>query len=158
MLEPTLTPPIGFVARALEIGRARFLQEHSPSLLVIQTPVHVERDQLSTAAHAIAPLDAEVAVIDVCKRPGANAFPSMVTIGRAPTNDLCLAAPCISRFHAYVTRGARVACLVDAGSTTGTFYMGQRLLPNTRVPLHSGGLVGIYLSSEDFYDLRVAVV
>ena len=97
----------------------------------------------------------------VSKRANANGYAEMITIGRGRNNDIWLPSLGVSKFHAYVTRGQTVACLVDAGSTTGTFYEGQRLRPHTRVPLRSGARVqigdleGFYLSREDFYDQRI---
>jgi FHA domain len=54
-------------------------------------------------------------------------FVSMITLGRAANNDLCLDDSSISRFHAFFRRdGARLE-VGDAGSRNGTWLAGRRL-------------------------------
>lgn len=70
----------------------------------------------------------ETSVARIKKRPGANAFDMMVTIGRARNNDIELRAQDVSKFHAYVMFGADgEASITDAGSTYGTFVKGRQL-------------------------------
>lgn len=162
MTAATLPKPlVSVIAAAQTTGRAFFLKHQPEHLLVLQMPEGAERDQVSTAMDVMTSAGAELAVAPISKRPGANGFPGMVTIGRTPNNDVWLPSPGVSKFHAYVTLQSGMPCLVDANSVTGTFYGDQRLLPNMRVPLHSGarvqfgGIVGTFLSAADFYDLRV---
>jgi hypothetical protein len=54
-------------------------------------------------------------------------FVSMITLGRAANNDICLDDSSISRFHAFFRRdGARLE-VGDAGSRNGTWLAGRRL-------------------------------
>ena len=69
----------------------------------------------------------ETSVARIKKRPGANAFDMMVTIGRARNNDIELRAQDVSKFHAYVMFAGGEASITDAGSTYGTFVEGRQL-------------------------------
>ncbi|MCW8139026.1 MAG: FHA domain-containing protein [Planctomycetota bacterium] len=86
----------------------------------------------------------------VRKRAGANPFAHMVTLGRAPNNDLLLEHPNVSKFHAYLRReGAAGFALVDANSLNGTWVNGERLAPERPVSLKDGDEVrlgeGVFL-------------
>lgn len=103
-------------------------------------------------------------VARVKKRPGANPFKHMVTIGRADTNDIQVRAGEVSKFHAYLTVEAGGVTLVDAGSTNGTSVDGEplapkaprRLAPGDEVSL--GGVLVTYHDPTSLYEfLRVAV-
>jgi hypothetical protein len=52
----------------------------------------------------------------------------LMTIGRAPSNDLVLAASYASRRHAWVWRQGDEVILEDLGSTYGTLVNGERVL------------------------------
>ncbi|MCL6647804.1 MAG: FHA domain-containing protein [Chloroflexi bacterium] len=60
---------------------------------------------------------------------------SSLTIGRDETNDLTLAHPQVSRFHARIERHGERYLLVDLGSTNGTFLNGRRI---KSAPLQEG--------------------
>lgn len=60
---------------------------------------------------------------------------SPVRIGRNPLNDLSIARPFVSQWHAVVSFDDRGAQLVDLGSTNGTTCNGQRLEKNAPVGL-----------------------
>lgn len=64
------------------------------------------------------------------KREDANPFGSMITIGRAPNNDIVLPAPSISKFHAFLREEAGSLFLVDANSSNGTYLNGVQLEPH----------------------------
>lgn len=85
----------------------------------------------------------------VRKRAGANPFEHMVTLGRAPNNDLCLEHPNVSKFHAYLRREGAGWALVDARSLNGTWVNGERLAPERPVALKDGDEVrlgeGVFL-------------
>jgi hypothetical protein len=56
-------------------------------------------------------------------------FPSMITVGRTPNNDITLPSSQISKFHAYFrVIGDRLE-MADAGSRNGTWVGVQRLQP-----------------------------
>tara|TARA_R110002072_G_scaffold185213_2_gene341992 strand:+ start:919 stop:1410 length:492 start_codon:yes stop_codon:yes gene_type:complete len=145
-----------------DLDRAVFLVRSAPFLLLIQTPGGVEADQVATASEVNLRGGLGLVVAPLAKRPGANNFPDMITVGRTPNNDVWLANPGVSKFHAYFVSRAHTISLVDANSSRGTFYGEHRLAPNSRIPLHSGATVafgplrGTLLTAEDFYDLRVS--
>lgn len=71
--------------------------------------------------------------------------PSVVTIGRAPDNDVVLDSPGVSRYHARIGYTTGEPLLADAGSLNGTFVNGEpvrearRLVPTDLVFL--GGVL-----------------
>lgn len=80
--------------------------------------------QFLTMRHALQapprPTQQPIAVLPVRKREGCNAFTLMVTLGRAPNNDLVLVDRRVSKFHAYLRRVGDAWTLSDANSTNGT--------------------------------------
>ena len=87
------------------------------------------------------------------KRSGANAFTSMVTVGRAGNNDVVIQGEGVSKFHAYFLRVREDWALIDAGSSLGTFVEDRRLEPRKeRAPMSNGtrirlgkAIIGQYL-------------
>lgn len=77
-----------------------------------------------------------VLVHPVAKRAGVQSpFPTMVTLGRAPNNDVVVGAPSVSTFHAYLAKEGERWVLRDADSTHGTFVGDARLTaPTTLAP------------------------
>lgn len=53
-----------------------------------------------------------------------------VSIGRAPNNQLVLTDTQVSGYHAEIRPEGEGYCIVDLGSTNGTFVNGYRLTPN----------------------------
>ena len=51
--------------------------------------------------------------------------PSRLRIGRAPDNDVVLASPGVSRYHAQIDYATGTPCISDVGSLNGTFVNGQ---------------------------------
>ena len=68
------------------------------------------------------------------KRPG-NPFPSFVSVGRFPNNDIVLAIESVSKLHAYFTIEDGVWKLTDCDSTNGTRLNGELIEPNKATPL-----------------------
>lgn len=56
-------------------------------------------------------------------------FPSMITVGRTPNNDITLPSSQISKFHAYFRSIGGALEVADAGSRNGTWVGVQRLQP-----------------------------
>jgi hypothetical protein len=52
---------------------------------------------------------------------------SRVTVGKAPTNDVSLADPTVSRMHAVLERLGAGWCVRDLSSRNGTFVNGERI-------------------------------
>jgi pSer/pThr/pTyr-binding forkhead associated (FHA) protein len=69
-------------------------------------------------------------VLPVRKRPNANAFGMMITIGRATNNDLVIDHQKISKFHAYFRQVGTKWRICDANSRNGTAIGG--------IPVESG--------------------
>lgn len=86
-------------------------------------PLHHTRPQSATSASALTLAlglrpDSPVHVLEKSKR---NPFSGMITVGRAPNNDLILTDSSISKFHAYFRATPKDGLsLYDVGSTNGT--------------------------------------
>lgn len=72
---------------------------------------------------------------------GGNAFTGMITLGRAENNDLVLAHPGVSKFHAYFRKLDEAWTLRDANSLNGTMINGEKLTPEAERPLRSGVVI-----------------
>jgi hypothetical protein len=62
-----------------------------------------------------------------------GSFPSMITVGRTKNNDVVLADPLVSKFHAYFRLLDGAWLLADAGSVNGT-RIGEVELPRRGQP------------------------
>jgi pSer/pThr/pTyr-binding forkhead associated (FHA) protein len=93
------------------------------------------------AARDAGPSPVPVAVLPVRKRADGNAFTLMITIGRAPNNDLVLADRRVSKFHAYVRRLGDAWTISDANSTNGTRVDDVPVPPERSVQLRSGARI-----------------
>jgi hypothetical protein len=68
---------------------------------------------------------------------------SVVTIGRALDNLLVINNPASSSYHAIIRPEGDRYCLIDLGSTNGTFVKEQRLTPNFPFALQKGDRIRI---------------
>ncbi|MEU8262436.1 FHA domain-containing protein [Micromonospora sp. NPDC048999] len=75
-------------------------------------------------------------------------------IGRAPTADIVLADPHVSRRHATVQLTADGVCLTDLGSTNGTWLNDQRLTDS--IQLTDGDVVRLGRTDLRYFDPGVA--
>ena len=76
----------------------------------------------------------EAHVYPLRKRSGAGAFGSVVLVGRAESNDVCLQHPSVSKLHARVeTLDTGGLWLRDAQSRNGTYYDEHALAVDERV-------------------------
>lgn len=83
-------------------------------------------EELVARAAAQKALKGEPLAIPI-RKGGGTAFVFGVTLGHTENNDIVVAAPTVSRFHAWFqARGSRFE-LLDAGSTNGTTVDGVRL-------------------------------
>jgi FHA domain len=103
-------------------------------------------------------LSGPVSVARLEKKAGSKVMRGLITIGRAATNDVCVATGEVSKFHAYLQRDGEVFELTDAGSTNGTFVNGCQLEPKKdHAPLvggdriNLGNLVLIYHTPATFH-------
>jgi hypothetical protein len=90
--------------------------------------------------------DDEGQLLAVEKRAGSNAFGMMITMGRAPNNDLVIPDQRVSKFHAYFRQDGSDWSIVDANSRNGTSVDGAKLAPQAAVPVASGAEI---LLSDD---------
>lgn len=124
-----------------------------PHLLLVHAPAVEASATAEFTTLRLLPADRvrrETFLIPVRKRPGSNAFGMMVTIGRAPNNDIVLPHANVSKLQCYLHRFAGAAwTLCDPGSTNGTLVDGVRLRRERGVPLRSGTPIQL----ADVYDL-----
>lgn len=82
-------------------------------------------------------------IIPVRKRRDSNAFAMMITLGRAPNNDLVIPDQRVSKFHAYFRRLGQQWTINDANSMNGTWVDGQPIPSDRSAPLRSGSSIRI---------------
>ena len=139
-------------------SEARFLREHSRPFLVVVGQIVDEDDDdfefyTSTSTvyneeeiaeiEAGKRLDSNARVIELVKRPGANPFSALITIGRADNCDVVLESRSISKFHAYLASIPQLDDtfeyqLADSGSRNGTKIADERLAPKELFTLRDG--------------------
>lgn len=103
-------------------------------------------------------------VIPLRKRPGANTFSSMITVGRANNNDIVIRNPAVSKFHAYFRETTEGWLLTDADSTNGTHVDDTLVEPRTSVLVGSEGRIAlgdqgtelVLLPPEELFELVLA--
>tara|TARA_B100000965_G_scaffold391803_1_gene400300 strand:- start:151 stop:672 length:522 start_codon:yes stop_codon:yes gene_type:complete len=102
--------------------------------------------------------EAQTFVLPVRKRPDANAFAMMVTLGRAPNNDLVLDHQKVSKFHAYFKQLGEKWVICDANSRNGTVVDGLELQAQIAHPLRSGSKIKlakvidlVFLTPEELF-------
>jgi len=72
------------------------------------------------------------------------ALPKQVTVlGRRHDCDLRIPLPVVSRKHCQLSANAETMKLRDLGSRGGTFVNGQKIEPNTEIPLKPGDYIRI---------------
>lgn len=161
-----LEPLTNALLQARQVSRAQFEAAHPEPAVVVEPFEAPSEGGFHTIRLSAPPAGALGLQLGwLRKRPGANAFDSMVTIGRAKNNDLVVDAPAVSKFHAYVqaeSEGGLV--LMDAGSTYGTTVNDKPLAARTgRVLLKARDVIGLggvvrmtYFTSGELYDLLSA--
>ena len=77
------------------------------------------------------------------KHRGPAPFEAMITVGRAPNNDIVLRDNSVSKLHAYfeVPKEDALYVLLDNNSKNGTFLNGQRLRPQEKYALEDGFVI-----------------
>jgi hypothetical protein len=81
------------------------------------------------------------ATVEPIKKSLRNPFEGMITIGRAPNNDICLYVSSVSKLHAYFRREGGKWVLRDKQSSNGTFVNGQRLKPEDPIAVEDGAQI-----------------
>lgn len=146
-------PILRYAVAAGKMTREEFEEVFPHAVFVIEPFTALGDTGFQTRVVPISGTLEGITVATLAKKPGANAFSSMITIGRAGNNDIELKHASISKFHAYVTAGPNGGqVLVDAGSKYGTFAGETQLAPRTeKRPLESGLAVRFASLSATFY-------
>ncbi len=91
-----------------------------------------------------------------------NPFAGMITVGRTPNNDVCLASSSVSKLHAYFQSEPARWIVRDSMSSFGTFVDGAKVLPDQVVPVSDGSIIGFgpdveatFLSAKALYSYLV---
>jgi hypothetical protein len=140
-----------FLAAHAHRSREVFLADiRDPHLLLRQALVPASAQQHTHRIRpAAAPGEAaDPVLLPLRKRPGANAFPGMVTLGRAPNNDIVLDDTRVSRFQAYFRTDGWHWRVGDPRSTNGTAVGGVPIPPDQTLPLASGSKLTLSGSVE----------
>ncbi len=82
-----------------------------------------------------------------------NPFAGMITVGRAPNNDVCFPVSSVSKLHAYFQQEGDRWFLRDGSSSNGTFLNGQKLKPNMAVPIDDGAHIAFGPDMECLFKL-----
>jgi hypothetical protein len=134
----SLRPAMEYLGYALRLDEDAFLAKFGPTWLLIEPfEASDEETRVNTAAGG-AVIPTEHSLSPVRKRAGANAFPTMITVGRAPNNDLFIPAPEVSTFHAFFSLTPTGVNLTDGSSTYGSWVDGVRLQPRVSVDMTYG--------------------
>ena len=102
---------------------------------------------------------ASLAVLVFPVRHSERSVVHLVTLGRAPNNDIVIPDLSVSRFHGFLKQDQDGAFhLQDANSTNGTEVDGIRIPPDRSVNLRSGARIRLseaidifFLQPEDLY-------
>mgnify|MGYP001490604334 CR=1 FL=1 len=145
MTATTLVSLDDFVARHRGLPAGTFFDEVvDPYLLTADTATTVDDDASSAGITACIPRFAPgprapaTLMLPVRNRPGADPMPGMITLGRAPTCDLVLPHPRLSRFQAFFRRLHGRWHVDDACSTNGTSVDGRPVVHGRSAPLAAG--------------------
>ncbi|MCA8923948.1 MAG: FHA domain-containing protein [Planctomycetes bacterium] len=137
--ETTILPLLHYTGIAAQCSEAEFAQRFpAPALLLAPFRRHEDDTRFETL-----PGDQRAGglplVAPVVKREGINMFRSMITLGRAPNNDIELNAQSVSKFHGYFLDGPDGGLVfADGNSSGGTFVDGARLPSGGRAPVRPG--------------------
>lgn len=145
--------------------RADFLAEVTDPHLYIPslTPVGAPEEPTSFATMRFTPGGARPAprdgamVIPVRKRRDSNAFAMMITLGRAPNNDLVIPDQRVSKFHAYFRKLGQQWTINDANSMNGTWVGGNPIAADRSAPLESGASIRLAETLEMVFLLPEAL-
>ena len=114
---------LGAAGANLRLGPMPTIRSDDPEVIAALRKAAVETPGEPLRPHVFG--DSRL-VLPVRKIQGS--FPSMITVGRTRNNDVVLADPMISKFHAYFRFADGSWSLADAGSVNGT-RIGDTTLP-----------------------------
>jgi hypothetical protein len=104
------------------------------NVLINEESLSFQRPQLAPSGELIMPPEpAPPKALFAChaiEKTNRNIFAGGITIGRTSNNDIVIALPSISKFHAWLKREAGSYILYDAINSQGTFVGNQKVSPN----------------------------
>jgi hypothetical protein len=160
------------VARAQHLTREEFIAERKDPVLLqygeIASPDGKGVGKTASGFQTVIPgvtthskRPRPLQIFSLMKRPGANAFSHMVTVGRAHNNDIVLAEAAISKFHLSFTQRDGAWHVTDS-STHGTLLGQTKLKKGEAVRVESGSILVLsrtvslrFLSPEDLFAFLV---
>jgi pSer/pThr/pTyr-binding forkhead associated (FHA) protein len=121
-----------FFASAGKLDRAEFLARYDTPFLM--TAVSADSATWSaTLVLRIAPKPGAARIaISAADASDLESAAGRIHVGRTPENEVVIAAPTVSKRHAYFTRRDISWEITDAGSSNGTLLEGHRLRPHRR--------------------------
>lgn len=131
-------------------------KEPTPPQQTVDLVFDFEEEVTQTALRAPGG-DQTLRVYSLLKKKGAP-FSRMITIGRTPNNDVCIANNSVSRFHAFFRDDAERWVVCDAGSKNGTSINGTALGFRIESEIASGAIVTMgdvvmkFYVPEDLFD------
>ncbi|MBL4850259.1 MAG: FHA domain-containing protein [Planctomycetes bacterium] len=161
---PRVTTYFSFLKEFGSLGRDEFLRQvDCPYLYLPELPDLSDSHLFTTTEFKLS--DLKVAknhegqgIVPVRKAPDSNAFAMMITLGRAPNNDVVIPDGRISKFHAYFRRVGERWMLTDASSTNGTTIDGIRIAPDRSIEVRStatiemgGSVRALFLKPADLF-------
>jgi hypothetical protein len=151
-----------FVTAARSTPPAEFAAAFPDRVFVVESFVALDDTGFDTLAGGGAGRGSARTVVPLKKRSEANAFTSMITIGRSRNNDVVIPYEGVSKFHAYLTVDPKSGSvtITDAGSSNGTTVRGLKLEARTqRAVLAPGDDISLgdlkltFLDPPAFYQL-----
>ncbi|MBI3724122.1 FHA domain-containing protein [bacterium] len=132
--EATTLLPFEIYVPRIAAGIEEFLKQHESPFLVVETleeiPGMVSPGDLLLATRKGGRAQARRMVSPIAKRPGANPFADLISVGRGANNDIVIVGLAMSKVHAYFVRtGDAGWSIQDAGSMNGTAVRRERLAP-----------------------------
>lgn len=132
-----------FIQQYAGLGPSDFLETIKLPCLVVSAPQDSNRGAAGfgtiVSSHAKHEQNADSEVIPLRKRPGANSFALMITLGRALNNDIVVDHRTVSKFHLYFRRDAEgLWSVTDASSSNGTHVGGLKIKPDEPTGVQPG--------------------
>lgn len=152
-----MTPLRTFLAANQGRAREPFLKDVTVPHLLLRQRLHAggSRDDAPTLrvldSSSVGP--SNPMLCPVRKTPGANEFANMVTLGRAPGNDIVLPDARVSRLQAFFRRDRGWWAIGDVCSTNGTTVDGKRVTKEQPIVVSSGARIVLAAALEvEFLD------
>ncbi|MBI3725037.1 FHA domain-containing protein [bacterium] len=146
----------GFVGRfphPILLVRKSLAQAEAFDALDWKGRTHPSGFNTSTGSHSDRHTPPAPASVELLVKSPRNPFGAMITVGRAPNNDVCFTASSVSKLHAYFQQDGNRWLLRDGTSSNGTFLNGERLKPNVAVPVEDGAHIAFGPDMECLFKL-----